>query len=207
MLDLTVILSTIIGAILSEGNYFGRFVRSLSALSARYYLWTFQRQAEESTQNGRGLINYRPAYVNPILEITVSLGARVSLLALETLDGGIIWPTHGTVISRIITQLGINMVCVCLLFDRVGTQSAVRANEPASFYWHRRLHQLGAAVGCYEIKAFISACERTKLAKRNLPAAAPFRIFDPRECSLPLQQIHVRAASGFRHCLCNTYTC
>jgi len=119
----------------------------------------------------------------------VSLGARVSLLALETLDGGIIWPTHGTVISRIITQLGINMVCVCLLFDRVGTQSAVRANEPASFYWHRRLHQLGAAVGCYEIKAFISACERTKLAKRNRPA-----------CSLP----HFRLGANVAY-RCNRY--
>jgi len=93
-----------------------------------------------SMQDERGLISYRPAYANPILEITASLGARVSLLAPETLDGGIIWRTHGTVINRIITQLGINMVRVCLLFfDRIGTQSAVRANESASFCWRRRL--------------------------------------------------------------------
>lgn len=57
-------------------------------------------------------------------------------------------------------------------FDRIDVQSTVRANERASeralVLRRRRLCQLGAATaGCHEIKAFISACERTKLARRN----------------------------------------
>lgn len=70
------------------------------------------------------------------------------------------------------------MVRVSLLspFDRIGKRSFVRASEQ-----RRRLCQLGAADGCYEIKAFISACERTREiseAKRETgPAYTPLRTF------------------------------
>jgi len=63
-------------------------------------------------------------------------------------------------------------------FDRIGKQSAVRANERTSERMNERANvrqsssmPIRPAAGCHEIKAFISACERTKLAKRNAKRA------------------------------------